>query len=91
MLFYLLDPHTYVFEGLLPGAVICKYYSLGTLVVRLCDCSKPFLASSVPNLQFHILVIQRQVLYLEIDAYKIPNENSYQWWQCGRRHQKVAQ
>ncbi len=65
----LLQPVSYVIECELLCAVKHKNYAHCPFVVCLGDCTKSFLSSSVPDLQFNSLVINRDSLNFEIDSY----------------------
>jgi len=63
------DPIRDVFETLGACTVVCENYSLGTSVISLCYCSKPFLTGSIPNLYFDVLTIQINRPNFEVDSY----------------------
>ena len=63
------DPIRDVFETLGASTVVCENYSLGTSIISLRYCSKPFLTGSIPNLYFDILTIQVYCPNFEVDSY----------------------
>ena len=63
------DPIRDVFETLGACTVVCENYSLGTSIISLCYCSKPFLTGSIPNLYFDVLTIQINRPNFEVDSY----------------------
>lgn len=69
MHFNLSDPIPNIVEALLRCAIVCQYYTHCSLVIGLCDGSKPFLSSSIPYLQFDISAIDIYGFYLEINTY----------------------
>lgn len=69
MVFYLPHPVSNIIKAILSRTIIRQNYTLGASVVRLGDCSKPFLTSSVPDLNFDSLTIQINVSYFEVNAY----------------------
>ena len=69
MYFYLPHPVTYIVEALLRGAIIGKDYAHCPFVVSLGDCSKSFLTSSIPYLQFDIFSVDIDCFDLKVDSY----------------------
>ena len=63
------DPVRDVFKALGACTVVCENYSLGTSIISLRYCSKPFLTGSIPNLYFDILTIQVYCPNFEVDSY----------------------
>ena len=68
VLVYLLEPVLDVSEGLLVGAVVDQDDAHGSLVVGLRDGAEPLLASSVPHLQLHALLVHVDLLDFEVNA-----------------------
>ena len=65
----LLQPVLNVIKSSLFCAIIDKDDTHGALVVGLCDCTETFLASSVPHLELHALVLHIDGLDLEVNSY----------------------
>mmetsp|Transcript_25114 Transcript_25114/g.51071 ORF Transcript_25114/g.51071 Transcript_25114/m.51071 type:complete len:209 (+) Transcript_25114:97-723(+) len=61
-------PIANVCETLLISNVVHKKNAHGPAIICGCDCSETLLASSVPNLQFHLGIAAHYGLDLEIDA-----------------------
>ncbi len=68
MLINLLEPVRYVIKSLLVGAVIDQNDPHSSFVVSLSDGSESLLASSIPDLQLHSLIIDVYLLYLEVNS-----------------------
>ena len=66
--FNLFEPVCDVVETELIGAIVDKEDAHRTFVVGLCDCAESFLASRVPHLQFHTLILNLDSLDFEIDT-----------------------
>jgi len=62
------DPVSNVLERLLVRDVVYEQDAHGTAVVRCRDRAKPFLASSIPDLQLNALAVQLDGLDLEVNA-----------------------
>jgi hypothetical protein len=61
-------PIPHVVEALFRGTVISQDYPHGAFVIGLCDGAESLLASSIPNLQLHILPIDIDRLYLKVNS-----------------------
>lgn len=70
MIIDLAYPISNIIEALLAGRVVGEDDSLRAPIVRLGDRPEPLLTSRVPNLHFHILPVQLNCIYLEINAWK---------------------
>jgi hypothetical protein len=70
VLINLLEPVLYVVERLLVCAIVNQDDPHRALVVSLSDRSKSLLPGRVPYLQLNPLVIDVDLLYLEVDAYR---------------------
>lgn len=64
------DPITYIVKGVFTCTVICQNYTHCPFVIGLGDGSEPLLASSVPNLELHILTLDVYGLYLKVNSYR---------------------
>ena len=60
MLIHLFDPIVNIYKRLLIKEIKNEYDSVGTLVIRVCYRSVPFLPSSIPNLQFYLFSVVTQ-------------------------------
>ena len=67
----LLEPVLDVVEGLRVSAIVDQDYPHGAFVVGLSYRAEPLLASRVPNLELHPLIVHVDLLDLEVDAYSI--------------------
>ena len=68
MLINLLEPVRNVIKSLLVGAVIDQNDTHGPFVVSLRNGSESLLPCSIPDLQFHSLIIYVYLLYLEVNS-----------------------
>lgn len=68
MLINLLEPVRYVIKSLLVGAVVDQNDPHSPFVVSLSNSSESLLASSIPDLQLHSLIIDVYLLYLEVNS-----------------------
>jgi hypothetical protein len=68
MLINLLEPVRYVIKSLLVGAVVDQNDPHSPFVVSLSNGSESLLASSIPDLQLHSLIIDVYLLYLEVNS-----------------------
>jgi len=75
VLLYLSDPVADVIETVLVSAVVGKHNTLGILEIILSNVAISFLTCSVPDLQFHCLVIHLDVFDLEINT-----DRRYKGW-----------
>ncbi len=80
MTFDLFQPICYVIEWELRRTIKYKNDTHGAFVISLCDCSEAFLASSVPDLKLNSLIVNKNCLDFEIDAWRICwlSEKTYQ-------------
>jgi hypothetical protein len=63
-----LHPLAHIFEGFTLGDVVDDDDAVGTSVVTRSQRPKSFLSSRVPDLQFNVLIIHLDRLYLEVDT-----------------------
>ena len=68
MLFNLVHPILHILVTLLLRAVVTQNYTVSSFVISLSDGPEPLLASRVPDLEFNILAVYRDIFYLEIDT-----------------------
>ena len=69
MLINLRKPVSHITIALFFRTVIAEHDAVRSFVISLSDGSEALLASSVPNLEFDIFAIYRDVLDLKIDSY----------------------
>ena len=64
----LLQPVLDIVKGTLLSAVVDEDDTHGALIVSLCDCSETLLASCIPHLKLHPLVLHINRLNLEVNS-----------------------
>ncbi len=64
-------PIAHIVEGILTCAVVCQDYTHCAFIIGLSDSAETFLPGCVPNLELHVLSIDLDRLYLEIDTYNL--------------------
>ena len=77
MLLDLTQPSLHIIKGLHVRRVEGEQDSMGSLVIRLRDRAEPLLASCIPNLQFHALSVDLDVLDLKINTCGIEKVKNY--------------
>ena len=66
--FNLLEPVADVVEGCLLSAIVNQNYSHRTFIVGLSNGTEAFLTCSIPDLELHLLTVNVDRLYFEINT-----------------------
>ena len=69
MLLYLTQPRLHVVKSARVRRIVNQQDAVRALIITLSDCSKSFLASCVPNLQFNGPIVNLDRLHFEVDTY----------------------